>query len=199
MNQTDQNLARRCRPAALPCLALALALGCGGGGTKTTITSFSPAAGPVNTLVTVNGSGFADGIFYGTLGGEPIPPSYGSLISDSQVAFTVPATAVTGVISLQTDGGTAVSANRFIVAPSITYFTDTAGPVGTVVYGEGGGLAGITQITFGTTVCVPTRQSSVSIGFAVPLDAPLGPTTITYHVDPSYGLPDLQETFTVTN
>jgi len=78
---------------------------------KPTISGFSPASGPIATVVTLNGPGFAGATavkFHATLA------SY-SILSPTQISATVPAGATSGAISVSTKGGTGRSATRFKV------------------------------------------------------------------------------------
>ena len=77
-----------------------------------TISSFTPAMGPVGTVVTINGSAFmgASSVkFNGT------PATGYTVTSDTQITATVPSGASTGPISLATANGTGTSSNPFRV------------------------------------------------------------------------------------
>src|SRR5205823_4141799 len=94
-----------------------------------TVTSFTPARGPVTTSVTISGTNFtgaSDVQFNGT---SAVTFTVNSATS---IAATVPSGATSGHISVTTPGGTATSATAFTVipAPTITSFTPTSGPVG---------------------------------------------------------------------
>jgi hypothetical protein len=76
-----------------------------------TITSISPTAGPVGTVVTVNGTGFTGATavkFNGTAAGFTVN-------SATQLTATVPAGATSGSITVTTPAGTATS-GRFRVS-----------------------------------------------------------------------------------
>jgi hypothetical protein len=73
---------------------------------------FTPAQGPVGTVVTVYGRGFT-GIYsvkVGTLRGAPF-----KVINDRQVQVTIPATATSGAIGLYNAKGVSFSATWFRV------------------------------------------------------------------------------------
>ena len=198
-------VAGRRRAAALPALgfALSLALGCGAArstGVAPTITSFSPSSGPYNTLVTVNGSGYSNGVNGVSIGGVTVPSSDGAVVSDSQLQFTIPSAAITGVIAVATPAGTATTATEFIVAPSITGLSTSTGSAsaGTPVTVSGYGLDGITGITVGNVASQLTTQNANTIVFPVPATAPQGAITLTFVVNPNYGIQNLLAPFTVT-
>jgi hypothetical protein len=194
-------------PASPICLALTvaslgLALGCGGTQTVAapTVTAFSPGSGPVNTVVTVTGSGYANGITSVSLGGVAVPSSSGSILSDTQITFPVPTAAVTGTITVVTAGGSASSATMFLVAPGITSLSAVTGSASgkTPITVTGTGLMGISQILFGTVAATPTTQTANQIVVPVPSTAPTGPLTVTFVVNPSYAMANLLSSFTVT-
>jgi uncharacterized repeat protein (TIGR03803 family) len=78
------------------------------------ITSFSPASGPVGTSVTITGNSFTKATSV-TFGGVAAT-SY-QVISDIEVKALVPTGAVTGPIAVTTPGGTGTSATNFTVTP----------------------------------------------------------------------------------
>jgi hypothetical protein len=75
------------------------------------VDSFAPASGPVDTQVTVSGSGFATAT---SVTFAATPASF-VVDSDLQITTAVPAGAVTGPISVTNDGGTGASATAFLV------------------------------------------------------------------------------------
>jgi photosystem II stability/assembly factor-like uncharacterized protein len=82
-----------------------------------TITSFTPASGPVGTSVTITGTNFTGATavrFNGT------NATY-TVNSATQITATVPSGATTGVISVVTAGGTANSASSFTVTVVPSY------------------------------------------------------------------------------
>jgi hypothetical protein len=183
-------------------LSLGLLLGCGGSQASSapTITSFTPSSGLVGATVTVTGTNFTAGISSVTLGGVAADSSTGTISSDTTLSFLVPDAAITGPITIEGTGGTAVSGTDFIVEPSITTVSPRTGSAsaGTVVTVSGYGLEGITAISFGTAQATITSQSANTIVTAVPADAVAGSVKITFTVDSSYGLSNLLSSFTVT-
>jgi uncharacterized repeat protein (TIGR03803 family) len=77
-----------------------------------TISSFSPASGPVGTSVVITGEGFR-GATCISIGG--VMATSFTVDSDTQITVTVPTGAKTGQIAVSTLGGTAVSAGTFTV------------------------------------------------------------------------------------
>ena len=81
-----------------------------------TITSFSPASGPVGSTVIVRGSGFtlAESLsFHGDVASFVVD-------SDSTISATVPDQATTGAISVTSPGGEVLSATQFTVTAATT-------------------------------------------------------------------------------
>ena len=76
-----------------------------------TITSFSPASGPVGTTVTISGTNFS-GATAVRFNGVSASFTAGSATS---ITATVPSGATTGPISVTTSGGTATSSSAFTV------------------------------------------------------------------------------------
>jgi hypothetical protein len=95
------------------------------------ITGFSPSSGSAGTVVTITGN---------HLGGATAVRFNGAaasftVVSATQLSATVPAGATTGPIAVTTPGGTRSSLAFFTVAqpPTITGFSPTGGPIGTLV------------------------------------------------------------------
>src|SRR5262249_44291142 len=148
--------------------------GSGSGPAAPTISSFSPASGPVGTNVTVTGTGFT-GTTSVRFGGTSAAFTVGS---DTSLATTVPIGAATGTISVTAPGGTATSANAFTVtppAPTISSFTPTSGPVGTNVTITGANFTGTTTVKFGGTSASFTVGSDTSLTATLPTAAPTPP------------------------
>ena len=99
---------------AAGCLALLLTIipATLAGAAIPTITSFSPASGPVGTVVTISGTGFIGGVAVSFNG---VAASSFAFLSDTQVQATVPLGATTGPVSVVTPAGTAISPTNFSV------------------------------------------------------------------------------------
>ena len=74
--------------------------------------SFSPSSGPVGTVVTVTGSGFS-GLSVASVGAQKNASV--SVLSDTQVAVTIPAGATSGAIGIFSESAVAFSATAFSV------------------------------------------------------------------------------------
>ncbi|MDP4302810.1 cellulase family glycosylhydrolase [Leptothrix discophora] len=111
------------------------------------IASYSPAVGPVGTVVTINGKGFtgANAAWAGLAHDAGV-----KVISDTQVQVTIPAGATSGAIGVFNPAGVAFTATGFSVSgaaiawpqPGIMNFSPASGPVGTVVTVNGSGFTG---------------------------------------------------------
>src|SRR5204862_8141150 len=76
------------------------------------ITRFSPALGPVGTLVTMLGTSLLN---VTNVSFNNVNPAGFSVVSSTEIQATVPPTAMTGLIRVSTQGGTAASATNFLV------------------------------------------------------------------------------------
>lgn len=88
------------------------------------ITSFSPTSGAPGTQVTIDGSGFGSttGVSFGATSASF------TVISDSQLAATVPSTTSSGPITVTTTDGAATSSTSFTVAaPPVSRVNVTVG------------------------------------------------------------------------
>jgi hypothetical protein len=149
-----------------------------------TITSFSPASGPVGTTVIINGTNFtgATSVTFNGVSAAFI------INSNVKITATVPTGATTGKIAVTTPGGTATSATNFTVttvpAPTITSFAPTRGPVGTSVTIRGTNFRGTgfttTSVTFNNVAATTfTVNSPTRITATVPTGATTGPIRVT--------------------
>ncbi|MBJ6117670.1 IPT/TIG domain-containing protein [Pontibacter sp. BT310] len=112
------------------------------------ISSFSPVAGPVGTLVTIKGINFTgiNLIYIGT----GIASDF-TIVSDTEIQVKVPVTGSTGRVQVRGKNGAAVSAGTFTVtgAPVIASFSPSSGPAGTEVTILGENFTGTYQIYVG--------------------------------------------------
>src|SRR4051812_27401102 len=103
---------------ALPAQALATT-------SPPTVGSFSPAKGPVGTLVKIHGTNFnAPGIQV-TFGGTTAAPEY---VTAAIILVRVPALAPSGIIIVKTRYGSAPSHTRFVVTKGLASFPRGAWP-----------------------------------------------------------------------
>src|SRR5438094_2697693 len=140
------------------------------------ITSFPPTSGAVGISVTINGTNFtgASAVKF-----NATTASF-SVTSDTAIQALVPTGATTGKLSVTTAGGTATSAGTFTVAPTITSFTPTSGPVGTSVTISGLNFTGTTAVKFnGLNASSFTVTSATAIRATAPAGATPGPLGVT--------------------
>ncbi len=126
-----------------------------------TISSFTPASGPVGTSVTISGTNFTGATavtFNGTAANF-------SVTSDTAIQATAPVGATTGPLSVTAPGGTATSATNFTIVspPTISSFTPASGPVGTSVTISGTNFTGATAVTFNGTAANFSVTSDTAI------------------------------------
>ena len=154
------------------------------------ISSLTPATGPVNTAVTIAGSGF--GIPQGTSvvkfnGTVATPTSW----SDSSILVPVPAGATTGSVTIVA-GGTTSNGVTFTVTPgpSITSLSPASGAAGTAVAISGqnfGASQGGSVVRFNGAAAAVASWSATSIGVTVPNAATTGQVTVTVNGQASNG------------
>ena len=148
-----------------------------------TISSFTPATGPQNTLVAINGSGFQTGFGTSAVSFNGIPATF-TVISDTKIVASVPAGNATGNITVTSNGCPGTSAtpfNKIISDVATNYSSDIyiseIHDVGTTADGGIGGSGGIIEIYNGTATTVNLAGYSVKrygdIGDASPSTTPL--------------------------
>ena len=142
-----------------------------------TITGFSPASGPVGTVITVSGTGFT-GVTTAQVGASAAV-AVGNVTSTS-LTFTVPSGASSGAIRISNGTTSDLSDSNFTVTtpaatPAITGFSPTSGPVGTVITVTGSGFTGATSASIGGGAAVAVSNvGSTSLTFTVPAGATSG-------------------------
>jgi IPT/TIG domain len=163
--------------AGLTCL---LAYGGGPPPGSPTISSFSPTSGPVGTIVTVNGTNFT-----GTTAVKfnNTNASF-QVLGPTQLRAAVPVGATTGKISVTNPSGTGQSATDFTVtggagAPTVSSFSPTSGPVGTIVTVYGSGFSGVISVKFNGTSAPFQVSSPTRLYTQVPGGATTGPISVT--------------------
>jgi hypothetical protein len=158
------------------------------------ISGFSPASGPVGTVVTINGTGFK-GINKAWVG-QTRNAVY-RVLSDKQVQVTIPAGAKGGSIGIFNLKFAAYTATQFKVTgasapaptptpaptpsptappqPTISTFSPASGGVGTVVTINGAGFTGLNQAWVGNAHGVPVRViSNTQVQVTIPAGATTG-------------------------
>jgi len=141
-----------------------------------TITSFTPTAGPVGTVVILTGSGFSGATVVELVHAE----AAFTVVNDALIRLTVPAGARSGRISVTTPAGTATSAAWFTVGPTVKSFTPASGPVGTLVTLTGINFTNATRVAFNGVRATSFRVvSPAQITAVVPAAATTGPISVT--------------------
>ena len=158
-------------------------------------TSFTPASGPVGTVVTLTGTNLSGTTAVNVNG--TAAASF-AVVSATSLTATVAAGTGSGPISVTTPAGTATSATPFTVLapPAITALSPANGPVGTAVMVTGTDLGGTTRLTLnGAAVVGFAVVNATSVTFTVPAGATSGPVVAT---TPS-GVSNATRVFTVTS
>ncbi|NEM96415.1 IPT/TIG domain-containing protein [Pontibacter burrus] len=162
------------------------------------IHSFTPAAGPVNTTVTIKGINFTGAtlVYFGSG-----TTTNFTVVSDTEIKAVVPALASTGIVQVRTPNGRANSSGYFTVsgAPAITSFTPISGPVGTEIIITGENFTGTNRVYVGSgnTTTGFTVVSDTQLKVIVPATASNGSlivrtangqvtSTVTYKLSPAY-------------
>jgi YD repeat-containing protein len=154
------------------------------------IANLSPTAGPVGTLVTINGASFgsAQGASTVAFNGVAATPANWSA---SAIVAPVPPGAATGNVVVMV-GGLASNGSMFVVPPIATTVSPSAARVGSSVTISGsnfGSSQGSSVVTFNGVVAAPTRWSATSIDAPVPAGASSGPVVVMVTGQPSNSLP----------
>jgi N-acetylglucosamine-6-sulfatase len=149
------------------------------------ITGFSPSHGRVGTDVIISGNAFTSASalrFNGT-------DATFTVDADSQITATVPPGATSGPIDVDTQDGTATSADSFTVdpdpplGPSISDFSPRRGPEGAGVTITGSGFSLTTDVRFAGTTAAFTVDADDRITATVPPGADTGSIAVTTSVD----------------
>jgi len=148
-------------------------------GSAPAIASFFPLGGPAGTQVTINGTHF-NNITAVRFNGSNA--SFTITGAGVQLVATVPASAGTGPVSVETPFGTNTTSSNFFFgsAPTITGFTPSAGPTNTAVTISGNNfISGNTVVKFnGVTSSNATVTAQNQINAPVPFGATTGPVTV---------------------
>jgi len=144
--------------------------------TSPAVTSFSPTSGAAGTVLTITGTNFT-GATAVRFNGSPATPTS---VSATSITVTVPANAVTGLVSVETPVSTGVATRTFSVSSAaITEFSPALGAAGTVVTITGANLSGAMAVRFGTTPAATfTNVSATTVRATVPANVTSGPISI---------------------
>src|SRR5690348_8621350 len=101
------------------------------------VQSLTPVSGPVDTEVTITGSGFT-GATAVTFNGTPAPNRF-TVVSASEISASVPLDASTGPVEVTGPGGTSPATETFTVTPAIVVWPPNTPPT-TNIFVEGFGF-----------------------------------------------------------
>jgi YD repeat-containing protein len=160
---------------------------------KPKIDSLSPASGPVDTSIIINGTTFGatQGSSTVSFNGTTATPSSWN---NTSIIVPAPPNALTGPVVV-TVGGQASNGITFTVTPKINNLSPTSGAIGTSVTISGtsfGASQGSSTVSFNGTTATQSSWNNTSIVAAVPAGATTGPVIVTVGGSPSDSL-----TFTV--
>jgi gliding motility-associated-like protein len=109
------------------------------------ITSISPSTGPVNTLVTINGSGFQNGTGTSSVKFNGVDASF-TVVSDNLINAFVPAGASTGAISVTTNSCPGNGPSFTVTNPNCTVPLPTTDLYISELYDQESGSGGMIEI-----------------------------------------------------
>lgn len=140
-----------------------------------TITSFSPAVGPVATAVTITGWGFTgvSAVTFNTT------PAAFTVVDDNTITTAVPLGASTGFVLVDTATSDPVVFTVTTPMPRITSFSPASGFEGTNVTIVGIGLSIATGVTFNGSAASFVVLNVSSLRAVVPIGATTGPISVT--------------------
>ncbi|MBS0571464.1 MAG: IPT/TIG domain-containing protein [Proteobacteria bacterium] len=147
-----------------------------------TISSFSPASGPVGTSVTINGANFSSTKTSNTVKFNGTSATVTSA-STTKLVVTVPSGATSGAIAVTVSGKTGTSSGDFTVTapPTISTFSPTSGPIGTSVTITGtkfSATASNDTVKFNGTAATVTSATSTQLVATVPTGATSGKISV---------------------
>jgi uncharacterized repeat protein (TIGR03803 family) len=173
----------------------------GGAGRLGTVYSLSVGLGPFASLVSTSGKiGQVIGILGQRFSASSVVKFDGvqattiSLSGSTLINATVPAGALSGLVTVTTGATTLTSNQKFRVTPTITSFTPPSGPVGTPVMVTGSGLTQTSRVTFGGVLATTFTVNSDT---QVTADVPTGAVTGKIAITTSGGIATSMGTFTV--
>ncbi len=141
------------------------------------ITGFQPGTASPGNTVLVQGFNLASatGVRVGNV------PAAFNVVSDSELSFEVPGSAVTGLIRVENPAGFTTSATALAIGspPVVSSFSPQAAVIGTPVVIEGARFTGATAVAFGGTPAMFAVVSDSRIDAVVPQGARTGPIVVT--------------------
>ncbi len=158
------------------------------------ITGFQPRFGPPGTTVVI--SGYALGFCTVVRFGEA--PAQFQANGDTQISAVVPPGATTGLITVQSPGGTNSSTNLvFYLPPSINTVTPSTGGPGTKVVVAGANFVDVKAVSLGGVAVAFSNSSPSEVLFTVPTNGVSGAILITTPGGTAVSSGDFQVTPTV--
>jgi hypothetical protein len=168
------------RPAVLAAAALLASAAVAGPAAasdsgRPTITSFSPAAGAVNSIVTIDGTHLdtIDGWAFGS-----IAPGFWYLGSPASIRVQIPEGAVDGRFQVFNSLGSGVSRGTFHILPGIDSFDPWEAFTGDDVVLHGHDLTGATSVKVNGVTAQFSVLDDQTIELTVPRRAESGPVTV---------------------
>jgi hypothetical protein len=143
------------------------------------ITFFTPSSGVVGSMVTILGSDFDNASSVQFNGTEAGISNFQVNSSNKMISAKVPVGATTGGITVVTPAGSYTTAINFIVAPRVTSFSPSSGPIGRTVSINGFNFDNATGVSFNGVNATFTVQSATSLEAIVPAGARAGAITVT--------------------
>ncbi|RZK99012.1 MAG: VCBS repeat-containing protein, partial [Hymenobacter sp.] len=174
-----------------------------------TITSFTPASGPVGTTITVTGTNFQLVKYVGLASvGSPYATSV-TVVSPTTLTFVVPTGSVSGPVGVSTSGGTEYSTDSFIVTatpspvPTLTSLSPTTTVAGSNAFAlvvSGTNFTTSSLVNFNGLPLATTYASATQLTAQVPASAvaTAGAFGVTVTTPAPGGGTSAAATFTVT-
>ncbi len=134
-------------------------------------------SGKSGATIDILGNSFtgATAVSFGT-----VPATSFKVVSSTFITAVVPATAINSVVSVTTPTGKVSTLKSLKIAPTVTGFTPSSGPVGTSVIITGSAFTGATKVTFGGVAATQFTVNSVTqITAIVPTGAVTGKIAVT--------------------
>jgi hypothetical protein len=147
-----------------------------------TISSFTPGSGITGRNVAITGTYLSgnSSVKFGNVAASGV-----TVYSPTKLGAIVPNGAVAGQISVTTADGTATSSQSFTPTLSITGFSPTSGPPGTVVDIQGIGFTPGSTVQFNGAAASVSYISSGEVKATVPSSATTGRITLTNTSSPA--------------
>ena len=139
------------------------------------ITFFTPNTGATGTNVTITGINFTNATDVSFNG---VPAMFG-VVNNTTITSTLPASAMSGPISVTAPGGMAISSASFFVPPVVSGFNPTSGIGGNTVTVTGSSFTNATMVKFnGVNATNFTVVNNSQLTAIVPTNATTGPISV---------------------